>query len=380
MKILFVEQLGKNNWEYIYSAAKYIAREHDVTCYMSDTTPIKTEQYNFSIVYGFKKAYEGNFVNKAIHYLKALVELCKFIKNGQFDIVHLEWFSLPWVEWLFVRYMKKYSKIVITVNDVIPFETRYLEMKALETIYRSADAILVHTQETLDLFNATYKTKCVKGIITPAFREKSDYHKIEKITARKELGIPNNKTVILFFGTIRRSKGLDILVKGFAKAYQENTDLFLLGAGAFHSVNQEEYKNLITQNLNLENSKFDFEHIDDNLLPYYFSSADILCVPYRNIYQSGIAQLGLIYDLPILGSNIPRLSNMVRDNINGRVFKSEDSDDLANVLLEMCKDKIKLKQYSNQSKEISQEEFSVEKRAKKTMEIYKQVLKTNLYV
>ena len=39
MKVLIVEQLGKNNWEYVYSAAKYMAIDNDITCYMSDTTP-----------------------------------------------------------------------------------------------------------------------------------------------------------------------------------------------------------------------------------------------------------------------------------------------------------------------------------------------------
>lgn len=374
MNILFVEQLGKNNWEYIYSAAKYIAKEHNVTCYMSDTTPVQNKKYNFSIVYGFKKAYEGSTLNKAINYIKSLGELEKFIRKEKFDIVHLEWFSLPWIEWIYVRHLKKYSKLVITVHDVIPFDAKPFEMKSLEKIYQSADAILVHTKETLDLFESTFSTNNIKGVITSSFRDEKDYKKINKTAARKVLGIPENKTVILYFGTIRQSKGLDVLIKGFSSAYKDNHELFLLGAGAFHAVDDKKYIRLVSQYLTHENCRIDFEHISDENIVYYFSSADILCVPYREIYQSGVAQFGLIYGLPILGSDIPRLSNMVRNRVNGRTFKSGDPKDLKRILLEMCNDKASLEQYGNQSAEISHNEFSVEKRAQKTIEIYKKIL------
>lgn len=374
MKILFVEQLGKNNWEYIYSAAKYLAENNDVTCYMSDTTPKSNKNYNFKIEYGFNKAYEGNFINKAVNYLKALKKLKKYIKTGKFDVVHFEWFSLPWIEWIYIKSLKRYAKIVITVNDVIPFEQRPLEMKCLEWIYRSADAILVHTNETLKLFNKTYRTNNYKSVITAAFRDKNDYKKVDKNEARKTLGIPLNKDVVLYFGTVRHSKGLDVLIKAFPEALKINPNLFLLGAGAFHAVDEKLYKSLVTENITNESGKLDFKHIPDGMLPLYFSAADILIVPYREIYQSGIAQFGLIYDMPIIGSDIPRLGEMVRKGVNGETFKNEDFKDLAKVMGELSQNKDKLKKYSQSSHDISVTEYSVEERARRTLEAYKVVV------
>ena len=373
MKILFVEQLGKNNWEYIYSAAKYISKEHEVTCYMSDTTPHNAEEYNFKIEYGFHGAYEGNFINKAAHYLKALREVKDYIKANKFDIIHFEWFSLPWIEWIYLRWLKKYAKIVITVNDVIPFETRLLEMKSLELIYKSADAILLHTQESMDLFNRIFKTNCYKSVITAAFRDKKDYQKVDKRKARSILGIPMDKTVVLYFGTIRQSKGLDILIQAFPKALKKNPNLFLLGAGAFHAVDKDMYEQLVRNNLNENNSKIDFRHIPDDVMKYYFSAADVLCVPYREIYQSGIAQFGLIYDLPIVGSDLKRMSDMVRQGINAEVFKNENVEDLAEAIIRLSLDPDKMKRYSEGSKAISIKDFSVEERARRTVEAYKTV-------
>ncbi|MBQ4058403.1 MAG: glycosyltransferase family 4 protein [Lachnospiraceae bacterium] len=370
MRILFVEQLGKNNWEYIYSAAKYMSKNHDITCYMSDSTPKNTGDYDFKIVYGFHGAYEGNFANKAKNYLKALVELKKFIKENKFDIIHFEWFSLPWIEWMYLKSLKKYAKIVVTVNDIIPFETRPLEMKSLSLIYKAADAILLHTTESMELFNQTFSTSAYKSVITAAFRDKSDYKKVDKIEARSKLAIPREKTVVLYFGTIRQSKGLDLLIKAFPKAVAKNRDLFLLGAGAFHAVDKEYYENLVKDNLNPEISKIDFKHIPDDMMKYYFSAADILCVPYREIYQSGIAQFGLIYDMPIIGSDLKRMSDMVQSGVNGETFPNEDIEALADVIVSLSSDSEKMKKYAEGSREISIRDFSVEERAKRTIAAY----------
>ena len=375
MKILFVEQLGKNNWEYIYSAAKYIAKEHEVTCYMSDTTPKDTGDHNFKIVYGFNQAYEGNFINKATHYLKALIEVRDYIKKNKFDVVHFEWFSLPWIEWLYIRSLKKFAKIVITVNDVIPFEHRPLELQSLGLIYKAADAILLHTEDSLELFNSIYKTTCPKYVITAAFRDKNDYSKVSKIEARKKLGIPEDKTVVLYFGTIRHSKGLDLLIKAFPKALEQNDKLFLLGAGAFHAVDADMYKSLVKEYLRPEYSKMDFKHIPDEMMKYYFSAADILCIPYREIYQSGIAQFGLIYDMPIVGSNLKRMSDMVQQGVNGETFENENVKDLTRALVELSTSPEKMEKYAKGSNLISIRDFSVEERARRTLSAYKSILK-----
>lgn len=374
MKVLIVEQLGKNNWEYVYSAAKYMANECDITCYMSDTTPKIAQNNLYNIEYGFHGAYEGNIINKTINYIKSLMELRKFIKQNHFDVIHFEWFSLPWLEWIYIRMLKKYSKIVITVNDVIPFKIRPLEMLCLKWIYKAADCILLHTTDTLELFNKTFKTSCEKYVITPAFRDKADYKKVDKFLAREYLGIPRDKDVVLYFGTVRQSKGLDLLIKAFPKALKNNPNLFLLGAGAFHSVNERYYQDLVDNYLNSSNSKILFKHIPDNDVKYYFSAADILCVPYREIYQSGIAQFGLIYDLPIVGSNLRRMADMIKNGINGDVFENENIDELASKIGILSLDKERMAKYARGSREISLTNFSVEERANRTLIAYKKIL------
>ena len=111
MKVLYVDQFGKTAGRDSIAQCRYIQNNEgiDITIYLSDNTEIPAETKNLKIVKGFRGAYEGNTINKAKNYLKALKELKQYIKKEKFDIVHLQWFSLPWLEWIYVRSLRKYN-------------------------------------------------------------------------------------------------------------------------------------------------------------------------------------------------------------------------------------------------------------------------------
>ena len=90
---------------------------------------------------------------------------------------------------------------------------------------------------------------------------------------------------------------------------------------------------------------------------------------YREIYQSGIAQFGLIYDMPIIGSDLKRMSDMVQQGINGETFENENIEALTEAIITLSIDKQKMEKYSVGSKIIS-----VEERARRTVEAYKKIL------
>lgn len=169
-----------------------------------------------------------------------MVELKKHIDRNNIDLVHLQWFSLPWIEWIYVGLLKKKHKVVVTVHDVIPFDNRPLEIQALDKIYSKADALLIHTKSSKELFEKVYKAKTPISIITQGFCLKSDYTRLDKEEAKKHFGIPSDAVVFLYYGTIRPSKGLDILIKAIHRAHEKCEKVYLLAAGAFHKVNEND--------------------------------------------------------------------------------------------------------------------------------------------
>ncbi|MFX8477596.1 glycosyltransferase, partial [Acinetobacter baumannii] len=90
---------------------------------------------------------------------------------------------------------------------------------------------------------------------------------------RTYLNIPQQEQIILFFGFIRKYKGLDLLLEAMSKLKTKSSNIKLLIAGEFYE-DRKEYDALI-EKLNIADSlilKTDF--IADSEVKYYLSAAD----------------------------------------------------------------------------------------------------------
>ncbi len=74
------------------------------------------------------------------------------------------------------------------------------------------------------------------------------------------------------------------------------------------------------------------EHVPDEETEIYFKAADVLVLPYRDIYQSGIVFLGYSFGLPALASDVGSLKDEVVEGNTGFIFKPEDPVDLARII------------------------------------------------
>lgn len=380
MKVLFVDQFGKTTGRDTLALAELINqdKEVDMTVYLSDNTEIPSDRnYTVDIKTGFHGAYEGSFLNKATNYIKALKELKREIRDCNYDVVHLQWFSLPWIEWIYVGSIAKKHKVVVTVHDVIPFDNRPMEMKCLDKIYTRANALIMHTKSGKELFRKTYRAKTPITVVGQKFCLKSDYTRIDNKEAKKHFGIPEDAVVYLYYGTIRPSKGLDILIKSIHAAHKENEKIYLLAAGAFHKVNEEEYRNLVKEQLDMSFSTVNFGFVPQEEEQWYFSAADVVVLPYLEVTQSGVAQLGLMYELPLIATDIGEMADVCKDGQNGMVIKPGDSESIRNAIVKMAADEIVRKKMSETSKTLAETEFSLKYKAMRIRDTYYKLMGTS---
>lgn len=373
-KVLIVEQLGKKDFEYAYSAAKHYSDRYDVTVFTADETPRNVDTTGFNVEYGFHGIYSGSKINKGINYLKAFHELKQFIKKNKFDIVHFQWYELPIYEKFFYKSLKKLykpaPKIVMTVHGIVPMEESKSRHIGLQFMYQEADVLLLHSDPALKYFNECFSVDRPKYVITPAFRDEADYTPIDKSEARRILGLPQDKTILLSFGTVRDDKTIDLLYKAFPAALKRNPNLFLLSGGTLNVTDKDYYKQIAEECRKTGSAKIDFAYIDKELEGVYYSAADILVVPYSYISQSGVAYYGLLYDLPMIASDIPRLDLMARGGVNAEIFHKGDVEELTNKIVELSQSPEKMKEYSAASHRILKAEFSIQKRVDITEKAY----------
>lgn len=140
--------------------------------------------------------------------------------------------------------------------------------------------------------------------------------KMDVTEAKHQLNIDPSKKTLLFFGLLRKYKGLDTLLKAFSQLPE---DYQLLIAGEAYE-NTSTYEALITDNMR-PRITWKNEFIPDEEMPLWFSAADALVLPYKSATQSGVTAAALHFDIPIIASNVGGLSEYIEHGKSGMLVE-----------------------------------------------------------
>lgn len=221
-------------------------------------------------------------------------------------------------------------KLVITAHDVESF-VESLEVPALSRwVYRQADRVVAHNQIS--------KQELIDRIGLPDQRivviPHGNYlHTLRPLPvqrfARASLGIPEAAKVILFFGQIKDVKGLDLLLDAMPAVFKAHPDALLLVAGkpwkSDFSAYEKQMVSLGIRDRCITHIRF----ISDKDVALYYAAADVVALPYRRIYQSGVVLMAMSYGKAVLVSDLPGMTEIVTDGETGYVFRQGDVGELA---------------------------------------------------
>jgi len=238
------------------------------------------------------------------------------IKKQKPDIVLFRYW-LPFMAPCFAtiaRIIKKnkHTRIVTLADNILPHEKRLGDSLLTRYMLSASDAFVVMSGEVLaDLRKFTNKA----AIVTPHPIYDLYGEIISKQKAREKLNIPENEKVILFFGFIRKYKGLALLLEAISFEKIKSLNIKLLIAGEYYG-DEHFYKNLITK-LGIEKNVIQATHfIPDEEVKNYFCAADIVVQPYLSATQSGISQMAYHFEKPMIVTNVGGLPEIVP---NGKV-------------------------------------------------------------
>ena len=139
---------------------------------------------------------------------------------------------------------------------------------------------------------------------------------VERDEACRRIGLDVEQRYTLFFGLIRDYKGLDLLLRAWAKWMPEGRKLLI--AGEFYA-SREKYISLIEELGLRETVVLHDRFIADEDVRYYFSAADALVLPYRTATQSGVTQIAYNFSLPMIVTRVGGLPEIVPDGRVGLV-------------------------------------------------------------
>jgi glycosyltransferase involved in cell wall biosynthesis len=159
--------------------------------------------------------------------------------------------------------------------------------------------------------------------------------------ARKHFNFASKDKVILFFGYVRKYKGLHYLIDAMPLVLKKTT-VKLLIAGEFYD-DEHQYQEQIKQ-LGIEDSVFVFgDYIPNEEVGLYYNASDVVVLPYVSATQSGIIQIAYNYDKPVITTNVGGLPEVIEEGKTGFIVPSEDAEALAESIIKFFKIKNKEK-------------------------------------
>ena len=320
----------------------------------------------------YKEIFSSKF--KVINGLKWIIGSLYSILHARFSSIFIFYFHIFYTNFLvlFNLLLVKLllGKVVLTIHDVDSFAKK--ENKQISNlIYMIADLLLTHNQFSKEHILKNYPYLNAKifiiphGNYIPFINVRND-----KIASRIYLGLDQRKKVILFFGMIKKVKGLDVLLESFKKVVDKHPDIILLIAGKPWKDNFCNYQQIIEKN-NLENNiVLHTRYIPQNDVEHYYCASDLVVLPYKKIYQSGVLMMALSYERPVLVSDLPPLKEVINDNQNGFLFKSENSNDLAKKLNFILSSSEKLEKVQKNGYKLINEKFGWDAIGRLTLNAY----------
>lgn len=186
--------------------------------------------------------------------------------------------------------------------------------------------------------------------------------KVSRQKSREQLRLDNDKKYILFFGQIKKVKGLETLLRALPLT-DEKTHLII--AGKPWQTNFEEYQNLINR-LNIQDRiSLDIRHIEDEHREVLFKACDAIVLPYKKIYQSGVLLMAMSYSIPTIVSDLPPFEEVITDGKNGLIFSPNNEKALADKINQLFNDQEKQEMISRMSYHTAQTKYSWTDIAKK---------------
>jgi D-inositol-3-phosphate glycosyltransferase len=222
------------------------------------------------------------------------------------------------------------TKIVAIADNIIPHE-KSISDKLLTTYFiDSCDGFVTMSRSVLEDLKQFDTDK--PALYNPHPMYENFGFAESKSSARTKLGLDSDGKYLLFFGFIRKYKGLDILLKAFADPRIQDAGIKLIIAGEFYD-KPDDYQ-LIIKEHNLKDAIVQVtDFIPDSEVSTYFCASDMVVQTYKTATQSGVTQIAYYYNKPMLVTDVGGLAELVPDQKVGYVT-STDIKEIADAILD----------------------------------------------
>ncbi|MCW1968908.1 MAG: glycosyltransferase [Anaerolineae bacterium] len=262
----------------------------------------------------------------------------QIIKKDRPDLLLLQWWTPFWSPMLFLltRLIQRTASladmhVLFICHHLIPPDGGVLDWFLARRILWRGDSFIVMSEEDFALLRRALPQARIKGTALPPF-DVFNRTPMPSADARAKLNLAPDDEVLLFFGFIRRYKGLRYLLEALPHIRQSRP-VKLIVAGEFWE-DERPYRELVQQ-LGVQDAvQFYSNYIPNEEISLYFSAADVVVMPYLEATQSGIAQLAISFEKPMIATSVGGMPEAIHHNSTGLIVPPANSAALAEAVLQ----------------------------------------------
>jgi len=254
----------------------------------------------------------------------------QYINRQQPDLIAIDWWH-PFLGPCFnglIRFLspKNRKKVLFITENVISHEANKTDNFLTRIALRHAQAFLALSESVERHLKRMFSTGIYRSALPVyGFYKAENAVQVQQVRAR--YGFSEKDTVLLFFGLVRKYKGLDLLLEAYKNLYKQYPELKLLVVGEFYE--PEEHYRQLTQTLGINDTVvIENRYVPDEEVSPYFEIADCVVLPYKSATQSGILSMAYGFGKPVVVTNVGELGAMVEPHKTGIIAAQPEVKDL----------------------------------------------------
>ncbi len=263
------------------------------------------------------------------------VKTANYIKSQNADLIIFDWwnpFFGPSHYSISKLIRKKYKgKILFITENIISHEGRFIDRFLTKLGLKNADFFLALSNIVENELKKLYKKPVFRSEL-PIYDSYSFNENFFQDDEKEKLGYKKNDIIILFFGYVRKYKGLNVLIDSIPKVISNNNKIKFLVVGEFYD-SYDKYVNQINK-LNIkEHIKILNKFVPNEDVGKYYTAADLVVLPYLSATQSGILNIAYGFRKPVLVTRVGGLADDVIEGKTGFIVNPLNPDEIADRIL-----------------------------------------------
>lgn len=284
---------------------------------------------------------------KIARVLTFYLRLLRYVAMSSPKVLHILWNNnFEWFDrtFLMVYYRLLGKKIAITAHNVNAGQRdssdTLLNRITLRIQYRLMHHAFVHTTKMkVQLCEEFGVPKDAVTVIRHPVNNAFPDTSLTPAQAKQRLGIAPGARTMLFFGRLRPYKGLEYLLSALEQLSaglspgDEGYTLIIAGESKKGSETYfEDIERQIGSHVNRNRIIERIEFIPDEDAELYLKAADVMVLPYIDIFQSGVLFLAYSFGLPVVATDVGSFREEIVEGKTGFICNPCDATALAGAL------------------------------------------------